>query len=654
MKNELLAIGMALAVGFAARANDGGCPVDPEARGHENIEWSISYGYHLRDAESKLPRVLMIGDSICNAYKNEMFRYLSGKMTMTYWVSSYCVTSAAFPKLLELYLSEAKYAVVHFNNGLHTPCSVDLSLWKRKLKEAFLTIRKRQPQAKIVWTTITPLKTEERNAFVRKLNAAAMEVVKEVGNIAVDDLHALDEPMDRETNWSDMYHHRKELVGLEGRQAAESAIFNAYDESAVVQAKIDAAWKQGGGEVTLAKGEHYLRPLRLRSKVTLRLAAGAKVILSREFSDYEGLLLCDKIEPVALEELKSNKSENLARRSQSAAFVIYKAKDVKIIAEKGATIDGRNCYGGSVVGEGYRGPHTFWAVDSENLELNGVKVIASGDYAYKFLNCRNVRLDGVSAVAGHDGIHFDLCRGVAIVNSDLRTGDDSIAGSGCTDIVVSNCVVSSACSPFRLCGKNVLVTDIVSSGPAEHPHRWSLTAAEKCRGATSKEAPKGRRTTGCFYQGYTGDKAHADFCPGNMVIRNCKVSGQQRFMVSLSGIPGAIWQDGNGIREIVFENVIATDMELPAAVVAKDAEPMRIVLRNCTFGFKKQQRSAFFGKNVTIVDEGVKLINAAKLYEERPNVSYDDIPEFPSWRIESAEQRAKWNMPPLSGNGAVL
>ena len=118
-------------------------------------------------------------------------------------------------------------------------------------------------------------------------------------------------------------------------------------------------------------------------------------------------------------------------------------------------------------------------------------------------------------------------------------------------------------------------------------------------------------------------------------------------MVSLSGLPNAPWQDGNGIREIVFENCEATEMTMSAAVVAKAEEPMRIILRNCTFGFKTQQPCAFFGKNVTVVDEGVKLINCEKLFEEKPEVSYDDIPEFPSWRIEDAAQRKEWGLPEL-------
>ena len=45
------------------------CPVAENVRGHENTEWSIYYGYHLTDQNRHLPRVLLVGDSICNGYQ---------------------------------------------------------------------------------------------------------------------------------------------------------------------------------------------------------------------------------------------------------------------------------------------------------------------------------------------------------------------------------------------------------------------------------------------------------------------------------------------------------------------------------------------------------------------------------------------------------
>ena len=95
-------------------------PVAENVRGHENIEWSISYAYHFTDAKKDLPRVLLVGDSICQGYQGKVCGKLDGKVNVTYWASSYCVTSPGYLRLLAFYLDEAKYDVIHFNNGLHS------------------------------------------------------------------------------------------------------------------------------------------------------------------------------------------------------------------------------------------------------------------------------------------------------------------------------------------------------------------------------------------------------------------------------------------------------------------------------------------------------------------------------------------------------
>ena len=96
------------------------CPVAENVRGHENTEWSISYAYHLTDAKKSLPRVLLVGDSICQGYQGKVRAKLEGKANVTYWASSYCVTSPGYLRLLAFYLDEAKYDVIHFNHGLHS------------------------------------------------------------------------------------------------------------------------------------------------------------------------------------------------------------------------------------------------------------------------------------------------------------------------------------------------------------------------------------------------------------------------------------------------------------------------------------------------------------------------------------------------------
>lgn len=218
VKKSICVLGLA-ALAFAARA-EVACPVSENVRGHENIEWSIAYGYNLTDKTKKdLPRVLLVGDSICNGYQGEVRRLLDGKVNVSYWISSYCVTSANYLKLLDVALTEAKYDVVHFNNGLHS-LSTPREAWEKGLRAALALIRQRQPQAKIVWCASTPLKKAELTAKAKALNAVAARVAADE-KLPTDDLFALLDPLEREANWSDVFHHRPPLRAKEGAQVAE-------------------------------------------------------------------------------------------------------------------------------------------------------------------------------------------------------------------------------------------------------------------------------------------------------------------------------------------------------------------------------------------------------------------------------------------------
>ena len=190
------------------------CPVSDNLRGHENVEWSISYAFGLTDATRKLPRVLLVGDSICGGYKDGVRGELTGKMNVTYWISSYCVTSPGYLRLLSFYLDEAEYAVIHFNNGLHS-LSTPPADWEKGVRAALKLIRAKQPKAKLVWTSSTPLKDQAKTEKVKVLNAIADKVVAEMGGIATDDLFALMDPLDREANWSDTYHYKPAAVSLQ-------------------------------------------------------------------------------------------------------------------------------------------------------------------------------------------------------------------------------------------------------------------------------------------------------------------------------------------------------------------------------------------------------------------------------------------------------
>ena len=202
---------------------DGSCPVSTNVRGHENIEWSKAYAFGLTDETKDLPRVLLVGDSICNGYQEGVRKRLKGKVNVSYWVSSYCATSAAYLPLLTIYLDEAKYDVIHFNNGLHS-LETSTDAWAKGFKAALELIRRKQPDAKIVWCTSTPLTDETKTAKCRELNAAGAMVVAELGGIATNDLFALCDPLDRATNWSDTYHFRRQAKAKQADQVAGSVL----------------------------------------------------------------------------------------------------------------------------------------------------------------------------------------------------------------------------------------------------------------------------------------------------------------------------------------------------------------------------------------------------------------------------------------------
>ena len=208
----------------AVNGPDEDCPVSVKLRGHENTEWSRSYAYHLVDGRKNLPRVLLVGDSIVNGYEGEARRLLEAKgVNVTYWISSYCVTSPHYLTFLGIYLDEAKYDVIHFNNGLHS-LDTPTADWEKRFEAALRLIREKQPAAKIVWCTSTPLKDAAKTAKARELNAAGAKVIARLGGIETNDLFAALDPLDRNANWSDTFHHKPHVRKMEGGLVAKAVL----------------------------------------------------------------------------------------------------------------------------------------------------------------------------------------------------------------------------------------------------------------------------------------------------------------------------------------------------------------------------------------------------------------------------------------------
>lgn len=143
--------------------------------------------------DPKLPRVLLIGDSVSRGYTLPTRAALAG-VANVHRAPANCGPTAAGLKNLEVWLGEGKWDVIHFNFGIHDRATPPADYVKR-LEE--IVARLERTGAKLVWASTTPIpdnpaqKQTARSIVDR--NALAAEVMRQHG-IPVDDLFAAISP----------------------------------------------------------------------------------------------------------------------------------------------------------------------------------------------------------------------------------------------------------------------------------------------------------------------------------------------------------------------------------------------------------------------------------------------------------------------------
>jgi lysophospholipase L1-like esterase len=152
----------------------------------------------------KLPRVLLIGDSISMGYTLPLRELLAGKANL-HRPPTNCGDTTRGIKSLDDWLGEKKWDVIHFNFGLHDLKYVDdkgtlVSVEKGKqvmspeqyeknLRQ--IVERLKKTNAKLIFATTTPVPDASAGRVKGdevKYNAVAEKVMKETG-VEVDDLY---------------------------------------------------------------------------------------------------------------------------------------------------------------------------------------------------------------------------------------------------------------------------------------------------------------------------------------------------------------------------------------------------------------------------------------------------------------------------------
>lgn len=150
--------------------------------------------------DPKLPRVLLIGDSILNGYRKHVIAALAGKAYVDAWVNPYCQSEHYNKLLADVLEKNGPYDVVHFNMGLHgwPKGRIKDGTFEPLTKAYIAVIKQKLPKAKIIWASSTPVTVKGKpteldpaiNPIIIEHNRMAANVMKEM-NVPVNDFYSL-------------------------------------------------------------------------------------------------------------------------------------------------------------------------------------------------------------------------------------------------------------------------------------------------------------------------------------------------------------------------------------------------------------------------------------------------------------------------------
>lgn len=137
--------------------------------------------------DPKLPRVLLIGDSVSRGYTQAVRKALAGKVNV-HRAPANCGPTASGLKNIDVWLGDGKWDLIHFNFGIHDR-NTPIADYQQRLEQ--LIERMNKTGAKLVWASSTPCPDTKDGKYkaapIPERNTAAAEVMKKHG-IAIDDL----------------------------------------------------------------------------------------------------------------------------------------------------------------------------------------------------------------------------------------------------------------------------------------------------------------------------------------------------------------------------------------------------------------------------------------------------------------------------------
>lgn len=259
---------------------------------------------------------------------------------------------------------------------------------------------------------------------------------------------------------------------------------NTVNTSAIQKA-VDLCAEAGGGKVVVPAGTFISGTIWLKSNIEFCLEPGAILKGSPNLDDYN-----------AEDAFPQNWSCPAEEWNGAHLFLAIGVENVLITG--GGTLDGNGqhffCDPKPFIPESFiwrqglalakdkkrlRPGQMLFFCESRNIRLEQISIQNSPCWTCFFYGCDNVFVSRILInnppyAANTDGINIDSCHQVIVSDCQIITGDDAIAirasprhltdkNRSCENIAISNCVLSSASSVFRIGVGNTTIRNIVIS-----------------------------------------------------------------------------------------------------------------------------------------------------------------------------------------------
>lgn len=233
-------------------------------------------------------------------------------------------------------------------------------------------------------------------------------------------------------------------------------------DTRAVQAAIDACTNDDGGIVLVPAGTFVIGSTELKSNVTLRIAAGGKLLGSGDGRDYH-----------AVEAVPLTGDSTLIDGNWALLHAVH-ARNVTI--EGPGVIDGQGAAFRASKGQtppsgigGDKRPYHLLVYGCENVTVRDLDLVDGAYHSIRAIRSKRLHFDRIyihnRVVHNNDGFHFISAEYVTISNCVILSQDDACALFGsCKFVTVTNCVFSTRWSVFRFGGgfaENVSVSNCI-------------------------------------------------------------------------------------------------------------------------------------------------------------------------------------------------